>query len=301
MIVERPAQARVETLRRRLGYIMKKGTPAQPQVIRGLAQAVEHHQGMGEVILMPDPFLRLHSFQGTEFGENQRQQSATFQQVEADRRFRRKDDLIQLIHDTLFRDDRDALLVPFDRIESVGIDKESQLAGKADGTHHAQRIVAKRNIRIERRTDQQIIHIGQAIERIDQFTIPVLIQAKRQSIDRKVTAVLVVFERPVFDNRLAAVMRVGFLAGADKLQFQIAGFHLCRTEVLEDGQISSPSQFPGNSFCQLDSAPDGNDIDIFGRTMQKDIPHITAYHICFNSQLVRRLRNQMKRFRRNMF
>ena len=55
---------------------------------------------------------------------------------------------------TLFRDDRDALLVPFDRIESVGIDKESQLAGKADGTHHAQRIVAKRNIRIERRTDQ---------------------------------------------------------------------------------------------------------------------------------------------------
>ena len=105
MIVERPAQARVETLRRRLGYIMKKGTPAQPQVIRGLAQAVEHHQGMGEVILMPDPFLRLHSFQGTEFGENQRQQSATFQQVEADRRLRRKDDLIQLIHDTLFRDD----------------------------------------------------------------------------------------------------------------------------------------------------------------------------------------------------
>lgn len=221
MIVERPAQARVETLRRRLGYIMKKGTPAQPQVIRGLAQAVEHHQGMGEVILMPDPFLRLHSFQGTEFGENQRQQSATFQQVEADRRFRRKDDLIQLIHDTLFRDDRDALLVPFNRIESVGIDKESQLAGKADGTHHAQRIVAKRNIRIERRTDQQIIHIGQAIERIDQFTIPVLIQAKRQSIDRKVTAVLVVFERPVFDNRLAAVMRVGFLAGADKL-------HICQ-------------------------------------------------------------------------
>ena len=250
---------------------------------------------------MPDPFLRLHSFQGTEFGENQRQQSATFQQVEADRRFRRKDDLIQLIHNTLFRDDRDALLVPFDRIESVGIDKESQLAGKADGTHHAQRIVTKRNIRIERRTDQQIIHIGQAIERIDQFTIPVLIQAKRQSVDRKVTAVLVVFERPVFDNRLAAVMRVGFLAGADKLQFQIAGFHLCRTEVLEDGQISSPSQFPGNSFRQLDSAPDGNDIDIFGRTMQKDIPYITAYHICFNSQFIRRLRNQMKRFRRNMF
>ena len=125
MIVERPAQARVETLRRRLGYIMKKGTPAQPQVIRGLAQAVEHHQGMGEVILMPDPFLRLHSFQGTEFGEDQRQQPATFQQVETDRRFRRKDDLIQLIHDTLFRDDRDALLVPFNRIESVGIDKES--------------------------------------------------------------------------------------------------------------------------------------------------------------------------------
>ena len=80
---------------------------------------------MGEVILMPDPFLRLHSFQGTEFGEDQRQQPATFQQVETDRRFRRKDDLIQLIHDTLFRDDRDALLVPFNRIESVGIDKES--------------------------------------------------------------------------------------------------------------------------------------------------------------------------------
>ena len=253
---------------------MKKGTPAQPQVIRGLAQAVEHHQGMGEVILMPDPFLRLHSFQGTEFGENQRQQSATFQQVEADRRFRRKDDLIQLIHDTLFRDDRDALLVPFDRIESVGIDKESQLAGKADGTHHAQRIVAKRNIRIERRTDQQIIHIGQAIERIDQFTIPVLIQAKRQSVDRKVTAALVVFQRPSLDLRLARIVRVRLLAGAHEFDLDSPGTEHRRAESLENGHFGM--QLAPQRFGQGDPAPHDDHVDVGRRAAKVVVAHVTA-------------------------
>ena len=102
MIVECPPQARIETFRHRLGYIMEKGAPAQPQVISGLTQAVKHHQRVGKVILMPDPFLRLHSFQSAKFWEDQRQQSATVQQVEADRRFRREDDLVQFIDNTFF-------------------------------------------------------------------------------------------------------------------------------------------------------------------------------------------------------
>ena len=60
---------------------------------------------MGEIILMPDPLLGLHAFQGAKLGENQWQQSAFIQQVETDRGLWREDDLVQLVHDTLLGDD----------------------------------------------------------------------------------------------------------------------------------------------------------------------------------------------------
>jgi len=80
---------------------------------------------MGEIILMPDPLLGLHTFQGAKLGENQWQQSAFIQQVETDRGLWREDDLVQLVHDTLLGDDGDTLPVADDGVEGIGIDKET--------------------------------------------------------------------------------------------------------------------------------------------------------------------------------
>ena len=123
--MERPSQARVETLRGRLGDIVEEGTPTQPQVIGSLAQTIQHHQGMGEIILMPDPLLGLHALQGAKLGEDQGQQSAFIQQVETDRGLWREDDLVQLVHDTLLGDNGDTLPVTDDSVEGIGIDKET--------------------------------------------------------------------------------------------------------------------------------------------------------------------------------
>ena len=62
------------------------------------------------------------------------------------------------------------------------------------------------------------------------------------------------------------------------------------------GCMASGAQKIYDEMVRLCEGIDGVEIE-----MQKDIPHITANHIFFNSQLVRRLRNQMKRIRRNMY
>ena len=80
---------------------------------------------MGEIILMPDPLLGLHTLQGAKLGENQWQQSAFIQQVETDRGLWREDDLVQLVHDTFLGDNGDTFPVTDDGVEGIGIDKET--------------------------------------------------------------------------------------------------------------------------------------------------------------------------------
>ena len=58
---------------------MEDRAPTQPQVVGRLAQTVENHQRVGEIVLMPNAFFRLYSFQRTQFREDQREQAAFIQ------------------------------------------------------------------------------------------------------------------------------------------------------------------------------------------------------------------------------
>ena len=75
MAVEGPSEARVETLGGRLADIVEDGAPAEPEVVRRATQLVEYQQGMGKVVFVADALDHLHTLQGTEFGENQREEA----------------------------------------------------------------------------------------------------------------------------------------------------------------------------------------------------------------------------------
>src|SRR5690606_7972266 len=59
-----------------------------------------------------------------------------------------KDNLIQFVSYTFFRNDLYPLCIFSDSLDSLYIDLEIKLRRETDGTHHAQRIIRKRNMRV---------------------------------------------------------------------------------------------------------------------------------------------------------
>ena len=78
-------------------------------------------------------------------------------------------------------------------------------------------------------------------------------------------------------------MAVGFFPRPHEFQLQIAGFHLRRPEILEDGKISATPDLLGHSFGQLDTAANRYHVYILGWAVQENIPHISAYYIYLNT------------------
>ena len=130
------------------------------------------------------------------------------------------DDLIQFILDTLATDDLDAVDHPLQSDKGLVFDLEVQLCGKADATHHAQRIVAESDIRLQCGGDDTILKISQSVEGIDEFAKTLFIQTDRHRIDSEVATVLVVLQGSILHDGLARVMAVALLASADELDFE---------------------------------------------------------------------------------
>ena len=73
---------------------------------------------------------------------------------------------------------------------------------------HAQRVVRERNIGIQWSSDNFVFQIFNPTKRIGQFAVSIFIQTKRQSIDGKITPVLIIFKRSIFYYWLAGILPV---------------------------------------------------------------------------------------------
>ena len=162
------------------------------------------------------------------------------------------------------------------------------MRGKPYAAHHAQRVVAERDVRIKRSTDGTFLQVIQTVERVYQFSEACLVQADCHGIDGEVSAVLVIFQRAVFHYRLAAVVAIRLLACTHKLHFRILELDLCRTEVLENRYMRTSSQLLSESLSHFNSASYHHYIYVLGRSVQENISYISTYDIAFQSQLIGR-------------
>ena len=226
-----PAECRVVAFCHRFGNVVEHRRPAQPLVVGLFRHIVEHLERMVEIVLVSSAVNHLRTFQCLHFGENQLQQSALLQQDEAARRLFRPDHLAKFIENPFPRNDGDALAVAGNGRECFRINFKIKLCSKTNGPHHTQRVVGKRNVGVERRTDNAPLQIVESAERIDKLTEIRLVHAHCHGIDGEVAAFLVILQRAVLHNRLTAVMAVRLLACSDKFKFQTFVFHLCRTEI----------------------------------------------------------------------
>ena len=218
----------------------------------------------------------LHPLEVVQLGEDQFEQPGKFEQFEADRGDRRKDDLVELGDDPLARDDADARGVAADRLEGLLLDREAQLRGEPHGPHHAQRVVRKGDIGIARRADDALLQVGHAVERIDQLAERVAVERPGHGVDREVAAALVVFERPGLDLRFARIVRIGLLAGPDELHLDTAGADHRRTEGLEHGDAGM--QLAAQRLGQRDAAAYDHHVDVRRGTPEVVVPHVAPDH-----------------------
>ena len=80
MVMERPAQLRVPAFGACLAHIMQQCGPTEPYVITDSSHVVKHLQGVHEIVLMAAAVHGLDALERCQLGENERQQSALFQQ-----------------------------------------------------------------------------------------------------------------------------------------------------------------------------------------------------------------------------
>ena len=284
--MEGPSRPGFPTLSDGLGNIVQQGSPAQPQVIGLFTDIVEYFEGVIEVIFMCPPVTGFHSLQCYQFRKNKFQQTGTVQFDKSFGRYRSEQNLVQFISNTFFGYNRDTFLIAAQGFKGGIIYIEIQLGSKADTAHHAQRVVAKGNIRIERCADGFLFQVLDSAERVYQLAIARLIQTNSQCIDSKVTAVLIVLQRTVFHYRFAGIVGIRFLSCPYKLHLCTAVLQLCRTKVLKDGNVRTTSQTLAQCLGHRNATAYYHYINILGGTLQENIAYISANNITLQSQFI---------------
>lgn len=207
---------------------------------------------------------------------------------------RRKHYLVQLFSNALATDDFQSVGIAGKCFTGLILYLEVELCGKAHTTHHAKGIVAERDVGVERSGNNAILQVGHAIERVYQLSETLLVQAYCHSIDGKVATVLVVLQRSVLHMGFATVMAIALLAGSHKLHFERSAFHLSCTEIAEHRQMCLAPQHCLKARGHLNAATHHHHIDIVGRPLQKEVAHISAYHIAGQMQRIGCLRYLVK-------
>ena len=160
------------------------------------------------------------------------------------------------------------------------------MGGKPHGTHHPQRVVAEGDVGVERRADDATLQVTDAVKRVEQFTIALLVQADCHRVDGEVAAFLVVIEGAVFHDGIAALAVIGLAAGAHKLQLPLARLDLGGAVGAEHCQMGALADASGNGFGDLDAATHGDEVHVVAGAFQEDIPHISAHDVALAVQLV---------------
>ena len=167
--MECPANFLVVALGGGLADVVQHGGPAKPQVVAFCSYMVKHFEGVVEVVFVAALPNGFHSFEVAEFGEDDGHEACFLQQFETDGGSGGEDDFVEFGGDALGRHDFDALGVALDGVEGGVLYAESQLCGKADGTHHAQRVVAEGYVGVERGADDALVEVVNAVERVEEL------------------------------------------------------------------------------------------------------------------------------------
>ena len=168
-----------------------------------LGNILKHLEGMIEIILMRPAILLVDDIQCSQFREDNLQETAALEVIEADAGMRGEDNLVELVLDTFAADDLYPVGHTNESIPCLILYLEIQLSGEAHTPHHPQGIVAEGDIRFKRSGDDTVFEVGKTIERVDEFAEALFIQAYRHSIDSEVSAVLIVFESAILHDGLA--------------------------------------------------------------------------------------------------
>ena len=131
---------------------------------------------MGKIILMTDAFFFSTPFRAHSSGKISCNNPLLSSNSKADGGFWRKYDLVQFIHNPFFGYNGDAFLIALNRIKCIGMNKNPSCEAKRTARIIRNGSVTERYIRIEWRTDNQIVHIIQSSKRIDQLPITFFIQ-----------------------------------------------------------------------------------------------------------------------------
>lgn len=220
MVMEGPAQRVVPFLGDGFRDIMQQSRPAEPFIVGTLRHIVDHLQRMEEIILVSFTVDSIDSPEGVDLGHDAFENAAFLKELETDRWATRAHDLSEFVIDTFLRDNVDTHGISPYTLESSGKDGEFELSRESHRPHHAQRIVGKRDIRIERRTDDAGIKIRNTMERVDEFAKSLLVKADSHGIYGEVTSFLVVVESAILHNGVAGVAVITLAAANSQIRAQ---------------------------------------------------------------------------------
>ena len=202
-----------------------------------LTHILQHFQRVVEIVLMRPSVTLFYDVERSQFGQDDVHQSATLQQFQTDTGMWCHHDLVQFHLNTLAADDLDAVGHALQSFKRLVFDLEVQLGGKADTTHHAQRVVAERHLWVKWGGYDTILQVGNTIKWVHQLTEASLVQTDSHRIDGEVATVLVVLQRAVLNYRLARIVAVALLTCPHELHLLLAVLHLCCTEILKNAQV----------------------------------------------------------------
>ena len=134
----------------------------------------------------------------------------------------------------------------------------------------------------------------QAVEGVDELTEAVGVEADGQSIDREVTALLIFLQRAVLDEGLATIGCVALATSAYELDLQVALLNLCRAEASEDRYACTTPEAPRYRLRQVDTAPDGDDVDILRGAVEEEVTHIAPDDVGVYTEFVRGFADEVK-------
>ena len=299
MIVESPSCHGVPAFAPGLAYIMQQGCPAKPQVIGLACHVVQYLQRVVEIVLVCTVVTAFDTSHGCKLGQNQFQQSTAFQFDKTYTGHGCKHNLVQFVHDTLLRYYPYTLRVTAQGFLCLVLDTEIKLCCKAYAAHHAQGVVAERDIGVQWSRNQAVLHVIKTAETVYQLAEMRLVKLYGKCIDGKIAAVQVVCQCSVLDNRLAAVALIAFTPRTYELDLLAFPFHLGRTEIAEYRNVCSPAQLlaelsgKGNTGM-VDICLDHDAVNILGRAFEKQIPDISADYIAFHTHFIGNLSDPMK-------
>ena len=290
VVMECPANVTVPTLRLSLTHVMQYRRPSQPKVVRMQTYILQHLQCMIEIILMLTTVLLLYNVECGKLRQYYLQQSAALQVFKTNAWVRSHNNLVQLVLYTLAAHNFYTVGHALQCIKRFLFYLKVKLCGKAYASHHAQRVVAKGNTRLQRCGNYTILKVSQPVKRIHQLTESCFVQTYCHGVDGKVTTILIVLQCTILYYRFARVVTVALFPGSNKLHFVfhafLAEFYLCSTEVLKHRQVSLLSHQTFQFFGYLNSATYNYNIYVVRWAFQEYIPNVSPYNIALQPQTV---------------